>query len=105
LVALGAVLFWPDDALVVTPDKADKEMPTPADNSNFSQKLFDRSVYSLDLLIPVLDLRYGLMWVSNPDNPQLWHIVREFYWTLHQLLGWALVAVILAWLAGIIKTE
>jgi len=129
IILTGALVFWHDNALVLSPDKAAKSapvpadgstaqstavpddgstaksMPVPADSSNFWQKALERSAYSLDLLVPVLDLRYGTMWIPNPSESQPWRGLREFYAIAHSVIGWALIAVILAWLAGIIKTE
>jgi hypothetical protein len=96
-VILGTALFWADDALRVDPSK--HEYSAPVQNSHIGQKLFERTTYSLDLFVPVLDLRYGRMWMVNPP---LW---REVYAAIHAVAGWVLVAVVLAWLTGIIKTD
>jgi hypothetical protein len=91
LFIVGTFMFWPNGSLDSASPEIDKPVKVP-----FVEKVSQRSIYSLDLLIPALDLRYEAMWVPA-RLPSL------IYATVHSILGWILIALLLAWLTGIIK--
>lgn len=95
LFIAGTILFWPTEALSPTSPETKGPAEIPP-NSNLAAKAFERSVYSLDLLIPALDLRYEAMWMPSQLHSLAYAIV-------HSILGWVLVALLLAWLTGVIK--
>jgi hypothetical protein len=88
---VGTISFWPADALTPT----SPEIRDPRE-SPFLNKALERSIFSLDLLIPALDLRYEAMWMPK----QLYGLA---YAVIHSILGWVLIALLLAWLTGVIK--
>ena len=95
LFIVGTLIFWSHGALIAaSPDtKGPLEVPP---NENYVGKLFERSIYSLDLLIPALDLRYEAMWIPS-------HWLAIAYATIHSIFGWVLAALLIAWLTGVIK--
>jgi hypothetical protein len=95
LFIAGTIMFWPTEALSPTSPETKGPAEIPP-NSNFAAKVFERSVYSLDLLIPALDLRYEAMWMPSQLHSLAYAIV-------HSILGWVLIALLLAWLTGVIK--
>jgi len=89
-VALGTIVLWSDEAL--------KKLPGGTANIQAQQgwpKPIDRIVYSVDLLIPVIDLRAG---DSRIVAPHLW-----FYEVVHIFVGWLLVALLIAWVTAIAR--
>jgi len=94
LFIAGTVFFWSEGTLERVPGtKYEQPHEVP-----LAQKVFERSVYSLDLLIPALNLRYEAMWV--PDSGWLpgW-----MYATAHSIVGWIVIALFISWLTGVIK--
>ena len=91
LFIVGTLMFWQNGSLDSASPEIDKPVIAP-----LAEKASQRSIYSLDLLIPALDLRYEAMWVPA-RLPSL------IYATVHSILGWILIALLLAWLTGIIK--
>jgi hypothetical protein len=89
-VVAGTLFFWSEDALT-KPDGTELS----AQSQQMWPKWLDRMVYSLDLLIPVLDLRGGD--VRIPDDTR-WN-----YEVLHIFVGWLLVALLIAWITAIAK--
>jgi len=90
-VALGTMVLWSDEALKLPPAEA---------GGNIQQeqgwpKPVDRIVYSIDLLIPGVDLRAG---DSRIVAPQLW-----VYEVVHIFVGWLLVALLIAWVTAIAR--
>ena len=55
----------------------------------------DRIVYSVELLIPVIDMRPG---DSRIVAPHLWG-----YEVVHIFVGWLLVALLIAWVTAIAR--
>ena len=66
--------------------------------SGQGQHLFNRASYSLDLFLPVVNLHIDENW--RPVG--LW---REIYAVFHSMVGWVLVPLLLASLAGIVRRE
>ncbi|CAA9375388.1 MAG: hypothetical protein AVDCRST_MAG93-8772 [uncultured Chloroflexia bacterium] len=58
--------------------------------------LFERSVYSLDLFLPVVNLHVDENWQPNG-------LGRQIYAVFHSMVGWILVPLLLASLSGIIR--
>jgi hypothetical protein len=95
LLISGTLMFWSHGALSPASPEVDRPLEVPPDR-NYVEKLFQRSIYSLDLLIPALNLRYEAMWI--PDR-----LYALGYATIHSILGWILAALLIAWLSGVIK--
>jgi uncharacterized protein YjbI with pentapeptide repeats len=70
------------------------------DQSSYSpgERIWDRTTYSLDLFLPVVKLGVDERWEPNGFRPQAYAFV-------HQFVGWLLVPLLLASLAGIIKRQ
>jgi hypothetical protein len=94
LFLLGTVVFWSHGSLEPV---AGTEYEPPYD-APLTQKMFERSIYSLDLLVPALNLRYEAMWV-----PATGWVLGWLYATVHSILGWILIALLVTWLTGVIK--
>jgi hypothetical protein len=90
----GTIIFWPQKTLEPVPG-TDYERPHEIP---LVQKLFERSVYSIDLFIPALNLRYEAMWVPESRSLGGW-----IYATIHSIVGWILIALFVSWLTGVIK--
>lgn len=106
LFVLGTWLFWPDDSLRPIPS-ASAEPPakivtssTSADKNenadNLEPKAVYRPGYSLDLLLPVVNLHFENQW--EPRNPWL-----RAYAAFQIVMGWILIPLLLASLAGFIR--
>lgn len=102
---LGTVLFWSDDALKprtsISPVVLDGPVAQPLpDNKNntidvLRPKIIYRPGYSLDLLLPVVNLRFEDQ--VEPGGPLL-----KAYASLQIIIGWILIPLLLASLAGIV---
>jgi len=68
------------------------------EDAPFSNHLFYRIGYSLDLFIPIVDLRIA----KNYHLPQGW---KKGYAVVHIVAGWLLVPLLLASMSGIIKKK
>jgi hypothetical protein len=70
--------------------------PAPWPNSSQPLGLVDRVSYSLDVLLPILDLdrRFDAVQLQDPAR---------YYFYLHRALGWALASFVVAGLAGLTK--
>jgi hypothetical protein len=106
LFVLGTWLFWPNDALRPIPS-ASADPPaetatstTSADKNenvgNLEPKAIYRTGYSLDLLLPVVNLHFEDQW--EPRNPWL-----RAYAAFQVVMGWILIPLLLASLAGFIR--
>src|SRR6516165_8453663 len=84
LVALGCVLFSP----------AKMEPQKTEDTS----RVYNRFWYSLGVFLPVVDLQADKVWKPKADQTFLRNYVRVL-----ALLGWILIPIVLAALAGLIK--
>lgn len=90
----GTGAYWPKGSLERVPG-TEYEMPH---EGPLAQKLFERSVYSVDLFIPALNLRYESMWVPKARWLPGW-----MYATVHSIVGWIVIALFVSWLSGVIK--
>jgi len=84
LVALGCFLF--------SPEKMEPQKPED------THRVYNRFWYSLGLLLPVVDLQADKVWKPKANETFLRNYVR-----VHALLGWILIPIVLAALAGLIK--
>ena len=91
-VVAGTIFFWSDDALTVP---SGTEPSVKPQQMQMGPKWLDRPVYSLDLLMPLLDLRGGDVRIPNDT--------RWSYEVLHLFVGWLLVALLVAWITAIAK--
>jgi hypothetical protein len=104
LFILGTWLFWSNDALRPIPSASAElaaETATstrPADKiaDNLQSKAIYRTGYSLDLLLPVVNLHFEDQW--EPRSPWL-----RAYAAFQVVMGWVLVPLLLASLAGFIR--
>ena len=94
LFIVGTAVFWSQGSLEPV---AGTKYPPPYD-APLAQKMFEHAVYSLDLLVPALNLRYEAMWV-----PKSGWLLGWIYATFHSILGWILIALFISWLTGVIK--
>jgi sRNA-binding regulator protein Hfq len=62
---------------------------------------FTAWVYSLDMFVPVLDLRMAKYWI--PDANKRWGAVVRWYMWLHISAGWILTTLLIVGLTGLIK--
>jgi hypothetical protein len=90
----GTFMFWSHEGLVAIKGTG---YGAPHD-APLAQKVFERFVYSLDLFIPALDLRYAAMW-----EPKSGWLGGWAYATFHSIFGWLLIALFISWLTGAIK--
>lgn len=103
LLVLGTVLFWPDGAVKpVTSASAESPSLAPANNNqptdNLESKLIYRFGYSFDLLLPVVNLHFEDQW--EPRGPWI-----RAYATVQIVMGWVLIPLLLASLAGFFRRE
>ena len=105
----GAVVFWSNGALVPKnaksintgssaveqPDKADEAAQT-GNKDKFFTHLCHRLWYSLDLFIPIVNLRIV-------EGYKRFHGWRAAYGVFHIVMGWILVPLLIASLSGVIK--
>src|SRR5918994_1092773 len=92
LVAFGTAVLWSDRALTPLPEAA-----RSVQEQQGSPKLVDRMVYSVDLLIPVLDLRAG--------DARIVDSVRWLYEVFLIFAGWLLIALLIAWITAVAKGD
>ncbi len=109
LLCLGTSVFWSDGALVPKdaksisavssvaeqPDKADEAAQT-GNKDKFFTHLCHRLWYSLDLFIPIVNLRII-------EGYKRFHGWRAAYGVVHIIMGWILVPLLIASLSGVIK--
>ncbi len=117
-VIVGTAVFWSDDSLKprvsATSGTASGTFETsaqPTDTAvssishseeqgvdSWEQRLFHRFAYSLDLFLPVVNLHIDVRW-----EPQ--GLGREIYALVHSMVGWLLIPLLVASLAGIIRRQ
>lgn len=107
-IAIGTLLFYfPKDALVrtgaampvATEDvtsgvRSGKE--SRVDGRPWEESLLYRAEYSLDLFLPIVNLRIDEKWVPNR-----WWL--QAYAVLHSLVGWLVIPLLVAALAGVMR--
>lgn len=62
---------------------------------------FSALAYSIEMFVPVLDLRIAKYWI--PDANKLWGVFIRLYMWLHIILGWILTTLLIVGLTGLIK--
>ncbi|MDQ3927428.1 MAG: pentapeptide repeat-containing protein [Actinomycetota bacterium] len=112
-LGVGTWVFWPSEALVTTPGTHGQSNEGQEANALYlastgssqeqsqgglGQHLFHRVSYSLDLFLPVVNLHIDEDWQPNG-------LGRQIYAVVHSMVGWILVPLLLASLAGIIRRE
>jgi hypothetical protein len=106
-VLAGFFIFLPDAALVEVDASGSSSSPngklvasTASAGGQGSygpgERIWDRATYSLDLFLPVVKLGVDDQWEPN-------HLTSEIWVFVHQFVGWLVVPLLLASLAGIIK--
>jgi hypothetical protein len=63
--------------------------------------VFSPWMYSLDNLLPVLDLEQKSVWSPNPDEP--WGAFARVYFYLQAILGWTLSLLAVAGFSGLVR--
>ena len=88
LVIIGSIIFLPDQALRLASDSV-KAYPW---ETGWSYRFWD----SVDLFLPVVNLGIDKKW--EPRGPLL-----QTYAAMHAMIGWIIVPLLVAALAGIIR--
>jgi uncharacterized protein YjbI with pentapeptide repeats len=107
VLVLGFVIFLPPNALVQVDASSSSSVPSRTfltsiasveEPSTYSlwDRGWDRAMYSLDLFLPVVKLGADDLW--KPNN-----LAVQRYAFVHQFIGWLVVPLLLASLAGIFK--
>ncbi|MFZ0890087.1 MAG: hypothetical protein WA005_16710 [Candidatus Binataceae bacterium] len=111
-VALGTVVFRCARACGVIIPSQDWVYRTGSYETSKGKALpepypvFEPFLYSLDVLLPFVNLHEKEFWFPRPREPgDKTYIVSEVYFILQQLAGWGLTALILAVLGGVIKRD
>jgi hypothetical protein len=99
-LVIGTVVFWSEGALrPSTPSHATSAAdPVAAIPSSMTEHLYSRMAYSVDLFIPVVDLGLASRWTPTGLPGQL-------YAAVHILIGWLLIPLLIASIAGIVKKQ
>ncbi len=95
----GTAVFWSEGALKARQPPASQASggtSTPPTRPSEEHKLFNRAAYSLDLFLPVVNLRFDERW--EPEG-----LIRGIYALFHSLIGWLLIPLLVASLAGIVR--
>jgi hypothetical protein len=109
-IILGMFMFWSEDALLpkvtATPNgtsasavispTSDQPGPRQSSSDSFVRHFFDRATFSVGRFLPLVNLRVADKW--EPHG-----LGREAYVFVHSLVGWILVPLLIASLAGIIR--
>ncbi len=113
LLGTGVFAFWPGNSLVEVEASASsasgetllastahssEQSSYEWDNRLVPRYLVHRLAYSLDLFLPVVKLGLDEQWVPNGRVPQV-------YAFIHIFLGWLLVPLLLASLAGYLRRQ
>jgi hypothetical protein len=64
---------------------------------------FNPVIYSLDVFLPIVDLRQESYWLPVANLPKR-GLVEYYYW-LHVTLGWVFTTLSVAGLTGLVKKE
>jgi hypothetical protein len=104
---LGTVVFSSENALTLPPGT--KGSP---ETQEIGQRVVDRAIYSVDLLLPLLDLRTGdiripdYAWEDTRNWEELmkyWEEVMKSYEVVHIFIGWLLIGLLLAWITAVAR--
>jgi hypothetical protein len=88
MVILGTLFFLSDNTLKLASDSAN--------STSWEQGWLYRAAYSLDLFLPLVNLHIDEKW--TPNGPLL-----QAYSVFHAMVGWLIVPLLIAALAGIIR--
>jgi hypothetical protein len=88
-ILAGMLFFYPNDALT--------RVTASASSYHWEEGPVHQFLYSLDLFLPIVNLRVDELWL--PNGPWWLHL----YATIHALVGWLIVPLLVAALAGIIR--
>jgi hypothetical protein len=98
--ALNAVAVESTAASAKSGDKSETSKATSQEKGSrkMAPYIFDRAAYNVDIFLPALDLGAADKW-----EPQgLW---RKIYILFHSIIGWLLIPLLIASLAGIIRKQ
>ena len=85
VVALGAIVFWREQDMVIL-DQSEARPP------------YNPFLYSFALFLPYIDLGIASKWDPKPNRP-----FASFYKHIHRLMGWVLMPIALLTFGGIIS--
>ena len=97
----GTAVFWSEGALkakLPPPSQASGQTSTSPTPPSEEHSLFNRAAYSLDLFLPLVNLRFDEKW--EPEG-----LIRSIYALFHSLIGWLLIPLLVASLAGIVRRQ
>jgi hypothetical protein len=107
LVALGWATFAGADRLGVMARAKESAAPTTLSAGPVEVRAdyppFVAPLYSLDVFLPVVNLRQEDYWLPHPGKP--WGRAFWFYMWFHILAGWSLTTILVAALSGLIKKD
>jgi len=111
-IAVGTAVFSEAKQLgIIAPAHENTYQPMTsnefgAPGKEVGQPDFQPLLYSIDVLLPFVDLHQKSSWWLYPRKPRDWAYVGcEFYFLGHLILGWLLTGLLVAALAGIIKKD
>jgi hypothetical protein len=96
LLAIAFAFIFAGLLFFSIPNEALIKVDISANSHGWEEGSLHRFLYSLDLFLPVVNLRIDQLWV--PNGPWL-----HLYATIHALIGWLIVPLLIAALAGIIR--
>ena len=104
---LGTVVFSSEGALTLPPGTTGE-----LETQQIGPRVVDRAIYSVDLLLPLLDLRTGDGRIPNYDWEgtqnweevmKHWEEVMKSYEVVHIFIGWLLIGLLLAWITAVAR--
>lgn len=60
-------------------------------------------IYSLDTLIPIVNLGQESAWTPNVDDGRPFGLIAQVYWWFHTLAGWVIASLLAVTLSGIFR--
>ncbi len=120
IVTIGSILFGAgyQHGLITPTDKDCKTSPSQVINdcsSNLNYPKFDPFIYSLDVFLPIIDLRLKSFWVPNANKGVMeckilhtnfyikWGEGLRYYFWIHIVLGWVLTTLWVAGFSGLVR--
>ena len=89
-ILIGFIVFWSGHKAGIIVQAEEK-----------TYNKFNALMYSIDMFVPVLDLRMAKHWI--PDANKSWGAVIRWYMWVHISAGWILTTLLIVGLTGLIK--
>jgi hypothetical protein len=104
VISVGALIFHASFASGIMQPVKDKAKDYPT-GERCPQNIpcFNPVIYSLDVFLPIVDLRQESYWLPVANYPKR-GLVEYYYW-LHVILGWVFTTLSVAGLTGLVKKE